>query len=157
MICSELEACYRYLGLGWEGVWFLRHILSLMASWSLGAGWRVDMGAVHRSWDGGHAVVAAPSLHMLLVLLLEVLVASVRPHLLVAVVHLVLDVRSVVAVDVALLLVALLRTIPPLVVGPAPRVHEEVANGGGFQAELSSNGDLHLLRGALCLLVTSCE
>ena len=63
---------------------------------------------MHRSGDGGHAVVAAPSLHMLLVLLFEVLVASVRPHLLVAVVHLVLDVRSVVAVDVALLLVALL-------------------------------------------------
>ena len=109
------------------------------------------MGAVHRSRDGGHAVVtSSPRLNVILVLLLEVLVTSVPSHLLVAVVDLVLDVRSVVVG--VLLVVLVVGAVPPLVVGPAPRVHEEVANGGGLKTELSGNGDLHLLRRPFCLL-----
>jgi len=108
---------------------------------------------MHRSWDGGHAVVASSSLHVLLVLLLKVLVTSVPPHLLVAVVDLVLDVRSIVAG--ILLVILVVWAVPPLVMGPATRVHEEVANGGGLQPELSGNGDLHLLRWPFGLLKNS--
>ena len=130
---------------------FLGTSLSIVRQWhALGACWRVDVGAMHGSRDGGHAVVASSSFHMLLVLLLKVLVTSVPPHLLVAVVDLVLDVRSVVVG--VLLIVLVVRAIPPLVMGPATRVHEEVPDGGGLQPELSGNGDLHLLRRPFCLL-----
>ena len=154
MICSELSCRgSRFAGIlgSWAGVWFLLGTLSILRRWhSLGASWRVDVGAMHGSRDGCHAVVASSSLHVLLVLLIKVLVTSVPPHLLVAVVDLVLDVRSVV---VGLLLVVLVvRAVPPLVMRPATRVHEEVPNGGGLQPELSGNGDLHLLRRPFCLL-----
>ena len=42
--------------------------------------------------------------------------------------------------------------LPPLVHTAPPGVHEEVGDCGGVEAELSGDGDLHLLAGTLCLL-----
>ena len=83
------------------------------------------MRAVHGARYRRHALVAA--LHVLLVLRVELLV---RPsaHAVVAVVDLVLDVGLVRVV--VLVLVLIVGAVPPLVVGPAPGVHEEVADGG---------------------------
>ena len=44
------------------------------------------------------------------------------------------------------------RVLPPLVHAPSPGVHEEVGDCGGVEAELSGDGDLHLLAGTLGLL-----
>ena len=42
--------------------------------------------------------------------------------------------------------------LPPLVHTAPPGVHEEVGDCGGVEAELSGDGDLHLLAGTLGLL-----
>ena len=44
------------------------------------------------------------------------------------------------------------RVLAPLVHAPPPGVHEEVGDCGGVEAELSGDGDLHLLAGTLGLL-----
>ena len=44
------------------------------------------------------------------------------------------------------------RVLPPLVHRPAARVHEEVRDCGGVEAELASDGNLHFFRRALRFL-----
>lgn len=44
------------------------------------------------------------------------------------------------------------RVLAPLVYASPPCVHEEVGDSGGVEAELSGDGDLHLLAGTLGLL-----
>lgn len=44
------------------------------------------------------------------------------------------------------------RVLAPLIHAPPPCVHEEVGDSGGVEAELSGDGDLHLLTGTLGLL-----
>ena len=44
------------------------------------------------------------------------------------------------------------RVFSPLVHAAPPGVHEEVGDCGGVEAELSGDGDLHLLAGTLGLL-----
>ena len=69
MICSELSCrgsrCCRYLGMLGGSLVCLGTSLSIVRQWhALGACWRVNVGAMHRSRDGGHAVVASSSLHI---------------------------------------------------------------------------------------------
>ena len=68
-----------------------------------------------------------------------------------AVVHFVLDV-VVGTVQIIVIVHHVVRSLPPLVVGPPAGVHEEVADGGGLEAQLPRDGNLHLLRGTLSLL-----
>ena len=79
-------------------------------------------------------------------------VAAVVHPILLALVHLVLDVGVlIVALQVPVLRV-ISGLLPPLVHGSPPGVHEEVPDSCWLQSELPSDGHLHLLRGSLSLL-----
>ena len=123
---------------------------------------------MHRSRHQGHA--AGVTIHPLplgvgnphqstvnaVVPVLLAVAAAFHPILL-ALVHLVLDVGVlIVALEVSVLRV-ISGLLPPLVHGSPPGVHEEVPDGCWFQAELPSYGHLHLLRGSLSLLKVVCS
>lgn len=84
-------------------------------------------------------------------------VAAAFHPILLALVHLVLDVGVlIVALEVSVLRV-ISGLLPPLVHGSPPGVHEEVPDGCWLQSELPSDGHLHLLRGSLSLLKVVCS
>lgn len=104
---------------------------------------KVSVRVMHRGGDSRHVVVRRfDPLALHRVFGVELVVVRPVVELVVAVVHLVLDVGAVCVLVHHEIAVA---DILPFVVAPAPGVHEEVAHGRGFESELASDRHLHLL------------